>query len=159
MVDPCAGTDLQPGPAKLGAVGLVLHPRRDNAEAVEAVAEWSAARGIRVLGLAEELDRLRDLAEPVDASQLAAVADLLAALEMISRGEHVVETRVSVTARVRDHSSTAYNDVVMVRRPGQGMAAVALWVEGKPFVRYTADAIIVATPTGSTAYNFSAGGP
>ena len=202
MVDPCAGTDAQPGAAKLGAVGLVLHPRRDNAEAVEAVAAWSAARGIRVLGLAEELDRLRDLAEPMDASALAAEVDLLvslggdgtmlralrmvnghnvpvlgvnlgrlgflaevdvpdlpAALEMISRGEHVVERRVSVTASVRDRSSTAYNDVVMVRRPGQGMAGVALWVEGKPFVRYSADAIIVATPTGSTAYNFSAGGP
>jgi hypothetical protein len=40
MVDPCAGPDPRPGLAKLGAVGLVLHPRRDNAEAVEAVAAW-----------------------------------------------------------------------------------------------------------------------
>jgi NAD+ kinase len=188
--------------AKLGAVGVVLHPRRDNAQAVEAIAAWAKSRSVRVLGLAEELDRLRDLAEPVDAEQLAAgvdllvslggdgtmlralrmvdgckvpvlgvnlgklgflaevdVPDLAAALEAIGRGEHLVETRVSVTADVGGQSSTAYNDVVLARRPGQGMAAVALWVEGKPFVRYSADAIIVSTPTGSTAYNFSAGGP
>ncbi|HEV7790411.1 MAG TPA: NAD(+)/NADH kinase [Pseudonocardia sp.] len=188
--------------AKLGAVGVVLHPRRDNAQAVEAIAAWAKSRSVRVLGLAEELDRLRDLAEPVDADQLAAgvdllvslggdgtmlralrmvdgckvpvlgvnlgklgflaevdVPDLAAALEAIGRGEHLVETRVSVTADVGGQSSTAYNDVVLARRPGQGMAAVALWVEGKPFVRYSADAIIVSTPTGSTAYNFSAGGP
>jgi NAD+ kinase len=188
--------------AKLGAVGVVLHPRRDNAQAVEAIAAWAKSRSVRVLGLAEELDRLRDLAEPVGADQLAAEVDLLvslggdgtmlralrmvdgckvpvlgvnlgklgflaevdvpdlaAALEAIGRGEHRVETRVSVTADVGGQSSTAYNDVVLARRPGQGMAAVALWVEGKPFVRYSADAIIVSTPTGSTAYNFSAGGP
>jgi NAD+ kinase len=87
------------------------------------------------------------------------VPELPGALELISRGEYLVESRVSVHAGVHGESSLAFNDVVLIRQPGQGMAGVALRVEDKPFVRYSADAIIVATPTGSTAYNFSAGGP
>jgi NAD+ kinase len=39
------------------------------------------------------------------------------------------------------------------------MTDVELRVEGHRFVQYSADALVVATPTGSTAYNFSAGGP
>lgn len=200
--DPCAESGMESEPTTISAVGVVLHPRRDNAQAVEAIAAWAARHDIRLLGVSEELDRLRDLAEPVEAEELAAQVDLLvslggdgtmlralrmvhnrkvpvlgvnlgrlgflaevdvpdlaAALEAIVRGEHRVEARVSVTANLAGTASTAYNDVVLARRPGQGMAAVALWVEGKPFVRYSADAIIVSTPTGSTAYNFSAGGP
>ncbi len=54
----------------------------------------------------------------------------------------------------------AFNDVDLARIPGRGGSAVVeLTVESHPFVRYAADAVIVATPTGSTAYNFSAGGP
>jgi NAD+ kinase len=53
----------------------------------------------------------------------------------------------------------AFNDIALVRNPGHGLAAVELRVDGQPFVKYSADAVIVATATGSTAYSFSAGGP
>ena len=56
--------------------------------------------------------------------------------------------------------TVAFNDVVLVRVPGRGgSAAVELRVEGQQFLRYAADALVVSTPTGSTAYAFSAGGP
>jgi len=54
---------------------------------------------------------------------------------------------------------TGFNDIVLVRSPGHRSAAVAISVQGHPFVRYAADAVIMSTPTGSTAYSFSAGGP
>src|SRR5918911_2159846 len=43
--------------------------------------------------------------------------------------------------------------------PGHGPAALAVEVEGEVFARYTADALVIATPTGSPAYSFAAGGP
>jgi NAD+ kinase len=54
---------------------------------------------------------------------------------------------------------SAFNDIALVRMPGDGLAAVEVSGQGHPFVRYAGDAVIVATSTGSTAYSYSAGGP
>jgi NAD+ kinase len=65
-----------------------------------------------------------------------------------------------VQAVLPDGSTTiAFNDVALVRVPGDGVAAVEVLVSGEGFVRYAADAIVVATATGSTAYSYAAGGP
>ena len=68
--------------------------------------------------------------------------------------------RSAVRAEFLGRQTVAFNDVDLARIPGRSSSAVVeLTVESHPFVRYAADAVIVATPTGSTAYNFSAGGP
>ena len=53
----------------------------------------------------------------------------------------------------------SFNDSALSRVPGHGPAALAVEVEDEVFARYTADALVIATPTGSTAYSFAAGGP
>lgn len=103
-----------------------------------------------VLGV--NLGRLGFLAE-ID------VPDLPSALSAIDQHRYTVEERLAVRAVVGGVPATAFNEIALVRRPGNPMAAVGLVVEDKPFIRYAADALIVATPTGSTAYSFSAGGP
>jgi NAD+ kinase len=87
------------------------------------------------------------------------LADLDDALSAVDNHQYTVEARAAVTCSVCDPSLTAFNDVALVRVPGNGVAAVEVVVDGQPFVRYAADAVVIATPTGSTAYAFSAGGP
>jgi NAD+ kinase len=106
---------------------------------------------VPVLGV--NLGRLGFLAE-VD------VPDLAGALTAIDERRFTAEARSGVHARLAGEDTTAFNDIALVRIPGRGStAAVEVQVEGHPFVRYAADAVVVATPTGSTAYSFSAGGP
>ena len=108
-----------------------------------------------VLGV--NLGRLAFLAE-------VGLEDLGASLEAIDRGEYRVEERgtMSIASGGRElHGlpTTGFNDAALTRVPGNGPAALAVEVEGEVFARYTADALVIATPTGSTAYSFAAGGP
>jgi NAD+ kinase len=87
------------------------------------------------------------------------VPDLPDALSAIENHEFTTEPRLAVDAVIGGQLITAFNDIAFVRFPGQKTAAIAVEAAGRPFVSYAADAIVVATPTGSTAYSFSAGGP
>ncbi len=53
----------------------------------------------------------------------------------------------------------AFNDIVLTRPSISSMIHIETLVDGKPFNTYYGDGVIVSTPTGSTAYNLSAGGP
>jgi NAD+ kinase len=89
---------------------------------------------------------------------------LLSALEAVWAGRYQVERRSTLVVRVlvngrvvaEDH---AVNDVVLEKAPRERLAGVAVYVGEGLFARYAADGIILATPTGSTAYSFSASGP
>ena len=62
------------------AAGLVLHPQRDSAAAVEAVLGWATNRGVEILGISDEIQRLRCEATPVSAEELGRRADLVVSL-------------------------------------------------------------------------------
>jgi NAD+ kinase len=87
------------------------------------------------------------------------------ALRRLSTGEYIVEPRMTLDARVLDvhgngrASWRALNDVVLHK--GGFARVVTMWVQanGETVAHYSADGIVLATPTGSTAYNLSAGGP
>ena len=66
---------------------------------------------------------------------------------------------MTVTGTCFPTGFSAFNDSALSRVPGHGPAALAVEVEDEVFARYTADALVIATPTGSTAYSFAAGGP
>ncbi|WP_181807388.1 NAD(+)/NADH kinase [Streptomyces shenzhenensis] len=54
---------------------------------------------------------------------------------------------------------TAVNDVVLEKLSRDRQVSVGVYVSGRLLASYSADALLVATPTGSTAYSFAAGGP
>jgi len=109
---------------------------------------------VPVLGV--NLGRLGFLAE-VDPPELGR------ALDAVGARDYRVEERLALECTVHtDHGPTtvrAFNDLVVWRTPGFGQAALSVSVGGELFARYAADGIILATPTGSTAYTLSVGGP
>ncbi|MEO8561248.1 MAG: NAD(+)/NADH kinase [bacterium] len=92
-------------------------------------------------------------------------SDLESALHRLARGEFVVELRMTLDARVRDANGAdrarwrALNDVVLHKGGVARVVSVRVSADGETVGHFTADGVVVATPTGSTAYNLSAGGP
>ena len=88
--------------------------------------------------------------------------DLGTALDMVARGEASVDERTALVASFhteQPHRVVAFNDVVVARLPGFGTARLRIEVSGEPLLALTGDGVVVASPTGSTAYTVGAGGP
>lgn len=90
--------------------------------------------------------------------------EMLDRLAEILSGRFQEDQRTMLCGRILRHgteilSSSALNDVVLHARRSVRMIAFDVYVNGRLLARQNADGIVVATPTGSTAYALSGGGP
>lgn len=87
--------------------------------------------------------------------------DFQKALAMIAEGRYAISRRAMLEARKSGaaHGTAALNDIVLMRELSGRAAVLDLAVDGRAAARYFADGLVFATPTGSTAYSLSAGGP
>lgn len=90
--------------------------------------------------------------------------DLPAAVDRVLRGDYYLDERMMLEAEwVRDGEMRgtflALNDVGVARGSFSRMITITVFVDGVYLSRFSGDGLLVATPTGSTAYSLSAGGP
>jgi NAD+ kinase len=136
----CEGSDLV---CVLGGDGTFLRAARGIGES-----------GVPALGV--NLGRVGFLAK-------VETADLERALDHVAAGEYRVEERFRLAATIvrgdgGQETHACLNEVVVARGPHVRMIQLEVEVSGSHLATYVADGVVVATPTGSTAYSFSAGG-
>lgn len=92
-----------------------------------------------------------------------ALEELDAFLTQMKAGEYRIDERAMLEAvivtKAGEKRVVAFNDIVITRPSISKMIHVETFVDGKSFNTYFGDGVIISTPTGSTAYNLSAGGP
>ncbi|WP_027363441.1 NAD(+)/NADH kinase [Desulfotruncus alcoholivorax] len=128
----------------LGGDGTLLHSAR-----------LAAPFGVPIFGV--NLGRLGFLTE-VD------IPHIHLALERLLAGQYTIEERMMLEAGVIREGQpyepvTGLNDAVITKGGFARLIVLDTFVDGQHFNTYYADGVIVATPTGSTAYSLSAGGP
>jgi len=82
--------------------------------------------------------------------------------KLVTKRYKIDERSVLEATILRDEETVtihAFNDIVLTRHSITNMISIETLVDGKSFNTYHGDGVIVSTPTGSTAYNLSAGGP
>ncbi|MGB8022486.1 MAG: NAD kinase [Candidatus Nanopelagicales bacterium] len=154
----------------------------DEVVAVPSFADGAAAQGcelVVVLGgdgtTLRGAERARGLGVPLLGVNLGHVGflaelereDLKEVVDAVMARDYRVETRMTVDARVLKGGqggeevahTWALNEVSIEKGPADRMLELMVEVDGRPLSRWLCDGVLCATPTGSTAYSFSAGGP
>jgi len=85
--------------------------------------------------------------------------ELDAALDRLEAGDYTIEEHSAAVLTDGGDESIAFNDIALGSVPGEGAVQASLTVRGRASGRYRCDALVIATPIGSTAYSYAAGGP
>lgn len=170
----------------VSAAALVVHEGKPAAvELAEGLASFLGDRGVAVDGRPAELVislggdgtmlRAAQLAHSLDAPLLGVNLGLLGylsevdpdnarqALERVIAGDYEIEERMmlacDVSGGAEDSHYVGLNEVLVDRSGRHRLVRLAVKIGGEELAAFNADGLIVATPTGSTAYALSAGGP
>ena len=144
FTDPARGPEDIDAVLVLGGDGTVIQAARD-----------LARRDVPFLGI--NVGTLGYLTE-VEASEYGQ------ALDTLIRGEYYLEKRMMLCGEVfteegKTYAGKALNDIVISRQGVLRVVNFQIFVNGRYLNSYNADGMIISTPTGSTGYNLSAGGP
>jgi len=163
--------------AKEGVVVRVLAAESaelaiDGAEVADPAQAGDGVELVLVLGGDGTLLRAADLARPtgtpllgVNLGHVGFLAEsepdrLEHTVGHVLRRDYTVEERLTVDVTLDDGTTDwALNEVSVEKAARERMVELVAAVDGRPLSRYGCDGVVVATPTGSTAYAFSAGGP
>ena len=114
-------------------------------------AALSAENGVPILGV--NLGRIGFLSE-------IALSEFEQAAQKIKRGEYHIETRMMLRCSINGEPyASCLNDILVSKKSFSGTILIDLYCDSQPVGSVFSDGIIASTPTGSTAYNLSAGGP
>lgn len=80
-------------------------------------------------------------------------------LNEFNSDNYKIDNRMLVECHVNDKVFVAFNDIVISRKTVSSMIKIKAKIDGNSFNNYYGDGVIISTPTGSTAYNLSVGGP
>jgi NAD+ kinase len=150
----CPGAEEVPaGPAAAEGTELVIALGGDGT--LLRAAELSRPAGVPLIGV--NLGRVGFLAE-AEPDGLADVVD-----KVVAR-DYVVEERMTIDVTVRGNGSPiaqtwALNEATVEKSARERMIEMVIEIDGRPLTRWGCDGVVCSTPTGSTAYAFSAGGP
>jgi NAD+ kinase len=159
---------LEPEAADIGSAAAIVVPASRAAAA--------GAEMVLVVGGDGTLLRAAELARPARVPLLgvnlghvgflaeAEPEDLSAAVASVVARRYTVEQRMTVDVEVRINGSQingtwALNEATVEKAARERMLDLVIEVDGRPLSRWGCDGVVFATPTGSTAYAFSAGGP
>jgi NAD+ kinase len=150
----CAGVDVMPvsGAAADGAEMVIV---LGGDGTLLRAADLARTSGTPLLGV--NLGHVGFLAE-------AEREDLAATVDKVASRRYDVEERMTIDVVVRQnggvsHTGWALNEASVEKASRQRMLEVVAEIDGRPLSRWGCDGVVCATPTGSTAYAFSAGGP